>query len=205
MAIGIVSLSAAHEHHPAEGHLVAGEQVAIIVIGVDALQLESAAPVIVVGAGEAVVAVVVGVGDVTREDPFVLVVLEEVDADHVATLVIIKRVDEVVNLAASVGNGMARFQQVVGVVKELHPVDVIIGMEAIEDVVLRQGCAAREQGDKGEEEVFEVLHDARDFELEKRLMLGHWLSTLSTKVFGVKTEINGSDVFKKSLILMVIR
>ena len=91
------------------------------------------------------VAVIVCVCDVTREDPFVLVELEEVNADHVAALVVIKRVDEVVNLAASVGNGMARFQQVVGVVKELHPVDVVIGMEAIEDVVLRQGCAAGEQ------------------------------------------------------------
>lgn len=87
----------------------------------------------------------------------------------------------------------------------MHPVDVVIGMEAIEDVVLRLGCAAREQGDGDEEEVFEALHDSRVFELEKRLMFGYWLSTLLTKLFGVKTEINGSDVFKKSLILMVIR
>ena len=99
VAIGIVSVSAAHEQHPDEGHLVAGEQVAIIRIGVDALQLESAAPVVVVGTGDAVVVVVVSVSDVTREDPLVVVILEEVDAGYIAALVVIKRVDEVINFA----------------------------------------------------------------------------------------------------------
>jgi hypothetical protein len=32
-------------------------------------------------------------------------------------------------------------------------------MEAIEDVVLRQGCAAGEQDDDNQEEVFEGFHD----------------------------------------------
>ena len=100
---------------------------------------------------------------------------------------------------------MVGFQQVVGVVVELYLVDTVVGIEAVEEVILCYGCAAGEQGDEDQEEVFEVLHDARVFELEKRLMLGYWLSTLSTKLFGVKTEINGSEVFKKSLILMVIR
>ena len=100
---------------------------------------------------------------------------------------------------------MVGFQQVVGVVVELYLVDSVVGIEAVEEIILRHGCAAGEQGGEDEEERFEVLHDARVFELEKRLMFGYWLSTLSTKLFGVKTEINGSDVFKKSLILMVIR
>ena len=41
-------------------------------------------------------------------------------------------------------------------------------MEAIEDVVLRHGCTAGEQGEDNQEEVFEVFHDGGVFELEKR-------------------------------------
>ena len=121
-------------------------------VGVDALQLESAAPVVVIGAGEAVVVVVVGVGYVAGEDPLVVVVLEEVDANHIAALVVIERVDKVVNFAASVGNGMVGFQQVVGVVVELYLVDSVVGIETVEEIILRHGCAAGEEGGEDEEE-----------------------------------------------------
>ena len=105
------------------------------------------------------VVVIVCVGDVAREDPLVVVVLEEVDADYVTALVVIERVDEVVYFAARVGDGMVGFQQVVGVVVELYLVDSIVRIKAVEEIILRHGCAAGEQGDGDEEEVFEVFHD----------------------------------------------
>ena len=85
----VVGICATHEQSAAKGHLIAGEQVAIIRIGVDALQLESAAPVVVVGTGDAVAVVVVGVGDVARKNLLVVVILEEVDAGYIAALVVI--------------------------------------------------------------------------------------------------------------------
>jgi hypothetical protein len=85
--------------------------------------------------------------------------LEEVDADHIAALVVIERVDEVVNLAASVGNGMVGFQQIVGVVVELYLVDSVVGIEAVEEIILCCGCAAGEQDKDNQEEVFKGFHD----------------------------------------------
>ena len=128
-------------------------------VGVDALQLESAAPVVVVGTGDAVVVVVVGVGDVARKNPLVVVILEKVDADYVAVFVIVEGVDEVINFAARIGYGMVGFQQVVGVVVELHLIDSVVGIETVEEIILRYGCAAREQGEDDQEEVFEGFHD----------------------------------------------
>ena len=54
---------------------------------------------------------------------------------------------------------MVGFQQVVGVVVELYLVDSVIGIEAVEEIILRHGCTAGEQGDEDEEEVFESFHD----------------------------------------------
>ena len=54
---------------------------------------------------------------------------------------------------------MIGFQQVVGVVVELYLVDSIVRIKAVEEIILRHGHAAGEQGDGDEEEVFEVLHD----------------------------------------------
>jgi hypothetical protein len=54
---------------------------------------------------------------------------------------------------------MVGFQQVVGVVVELHLVDSVIGIDAVEEIILRYGCAAGEQNDEDKEEVFEGFHD----------------------------------------------
>ena len=60
---------------------------------------------------------------------------------------------------------MVGFQQVVGVVVELYLVDSVIGIEAVEEIILRHGCATGEQGDEDQEEVFEVLHDGCVFSI----------------------------------------
>jgi uncharacterized metal-binding protein len=85
--------------------------------------------------------------------------LEEVDADYVAAFVVVERVEEVVNFAARIGYGMVGFQQVVGIVVELHLIDSVIGIEAVEEVILCCGHSAGEQSDEDEKEVFEGFHD----------------------------------------------
>jgi hypothetical protein len=44
-------------------------------------------------------------------------------------------------------------------------IDSVVGIEAVEEIILCYGCVAREQGDEDEEEVFEVLHVRKVFEL----------------------------------------
>ena len=74
-----------------------------------------------------------------------------------------KPLNEVLDLfmisAAKAGYRMVGFQQVVGVVVELYLVDTVVGIEAVEKIILCCGCAAGEQGDEDEEYVFEVLHN----------------------------------------------